>query len=273
MELDFGPAEPPSQPPSNPPPSGDSSQGEQSAPISPAPGAAPASAGPLPPHAEGGSTLPPPPPPSPAGEPPTGDSVAHTDQLPSKPAQGKGKKIFLGIGIAVILIGLGYLGYTLLLGQPSAPTETIEDLSTLPETTTLTETELPTTAPPAATPSPTGTTGAPTAGTPETVQTRDAIRKKDLATVQTYLESYFNDNRAYPISSKLAKLNDPTSPAVTALVPKYTASLPRDPKDPEFFYGYRSLEGKGYTLSARLENTADPEGKQEGSVFLYSVTK
>lgn len=247
MELDFGPAEPPSQPPNNPPPTEESEPtGTQpTSPVSPLP--------------------PPPPPPPPATE---AASVAQTQAVPVK-GKGKRRVVLLVVGLIIIVAGLVYLGLTSFGGRGGE--QLTEEVGTVPET--FPDTTLPT--PTTPTPTPTTTTpSTPTTAVPsETVQTRDAIRKKDLATIQTYLESYFTDKAAYPISAKVAKLNDPASSVVTALVPKYTAALPRDPKDPEFFYGYKSLDGKSYTMTARLENTADPEGKQEGSVFLYSVTK
>ncbi|MFY9484392.1 MAG: hypothetical protein WAP74_02095 [Patescibacteria group bacterium] len=180
-------------------------------------------------------------------------------------------------GVIIILLGLGYLGYTL-IGQQGAPTDTaslgteeVTPTTLLPEATT-TDTTTGVAPTPAATPG-TLDTLSPTTTITETVQTRDTIRKKDLATIQTYLESYFNEKGAYPTSTKVGKLNDSTSSVTTALVPKYTSALPRDPKDPTFFYGYKSVDGKTYTLSAQLENTADPEGKKEGTIYLYTVSK
>ena len=259
MELDFGPAEPPSQPPTNPPP--------DTPPQPPQP--------PGPPSPDAPQPLPPAPP-----GPVTPAAAAPTQAHPVK-SKGKGRKVLLVVGIIIVVAGLGYLGYTLLAGggqtTTPAPTEELigtEQTSTLPETLTTTP-EPTTTLTPTPTTASTGATS--TLGTTpavsETVSTRDAIRKKDLATIQTYLESYFNAKGSYPASATLAKLNDATNPVVTALVPTYTSSLPRDPKDPSFFYGYKSAGGSGYTLTAQLENTADPEGKQSGSVFLYSVTK
>ncbi|MBI3261225.1 type II secretion system protein GspG [Candidatus Berkelbacteria bacterium] len=253
MELDFGPAEPPSQPPKNLPPSeGNPGMGQSTS--SPAP-----------------STTPPPPPP-PLPNAPQGAPVAHAASVPVKP-KGK-RKVLLILGILIILLGLGYLGFTVFTKQ-GAPTDTA-DLGVQTITPTIPSTAPPsdTTATATSTPSTPSTLGATSSTTAtETVQTRDAIRKKDLATIQTYLESYFNEKGSYPTSPTVARLNDSTNSVVTALVPKYTSALPRDPKDPEYFYGYKSLNGKTYTLSARLENTADPEGKQEGTIYLYTVSK
>lgn len=256
MELDFGPAEPPSQPPKNLPPSeGNPGMGQSSS--SPAP-----------------STTPPPPP---LPNTPQAAPVAHAASVPVRP-KGKGRKVFLVLGILIILLGLGYLGFTLLAKQ-GAPIDTaslgVQTITpTLPSTAPLSDTTATTTTTSTLAPSTPSTLGAPSSTTAtETVQTRDAIRKKDLATIQTYLESHFNNKGAYPVSANVAKLNDSTNSVVTALVPKYTSALPRDPKDPAFFYGYKSVDGKTYTLSAQLENTADPEGKQEGTIYLYTVSK
>lgn len=254
MELDFGPAEPPSQPPKNLPPSE---------------GNVPAAEPPKP------SMPPPPPPVTPS---PQGAPIAPANSVPVKPKQS-GRKMLLPLGVLIIVVGLGYLAFTLLSqGGSPAPTdiptlgsETITSTTPLPDATTSTTTT--TTIPDTASTPATLETSSPATTATETVQTRDTIRKKDLATIQTYLESHFNNKGLYPISTKIAKLNDSTSPVVAALVPKYTSALPRDPKDPEYFYGYKSVDGKTYTLSARLENTTDPEGKQEGTLYLYTVSK
>jgi len=257
MELDFGPAEPPSQPPKNLPPS------EGSMPVSQ--------------PFDSAQGKPPPTPPAPPASARSAQEapVSQTASVPVKPKRN-GRKILLIAGVIIILLGLGYLGFTI-LSEQGAPTDTtsigteeVTPTTPLPDaTTSVITTTTPTIE---ATPSTIDTTTATTTAT-ETVQTRDAIRKKDLATIQTYLESYFNEKGLYPISSTIAKLNDSTNSVVTALVPKYTSALPRDQQDPEYFYGYKSPNGKTYTLSARLENTADPEGKQEGALYLYTVSK
>src|SRR3954462_7136387 len=51
---------------------------------------------------------------------------------------------------------------------------------------------------------------------------RDAQRKSDLRNIKTALESYFNDNNAYPSA---AGMN-------AALVPAFIKSIPADPKSP-----------------------------------------
>lgn len=264
MELDFGPAEPPSQPPKNLPPSegnGNVPTAEPPKPSGPpplysAPSSADATAG------KQGKPL--------ASSPSEGAPIAQASAIPVKP-KGSGRKMLLYLGVLIIVVGLGYLAFTLFSQQgtpiptdiPTLGSETITPTTPLPDATTSTTTT--TTIP--------DTTSTPATTATETVQTRDTIRKKDLATIQTYLQSYFNDKGLYPTSAKIAKLNDSTSSVTAALVPKYTSALPRDPKDPEFFYGYKSVDGAAYTLSARLENTADPEGKQEGTLYLYTVSK
>ncbi|MBI3495032.1 type II secretion system protein GspG [Candidatus Berkelbacteria bacterium] len=263
MDLDFGPTEAPSQPPKNPPPAAEGSMKPSGSQIAFTP-----SGGPV------GS----PPPATPTGSPPPA----------APPAPKKAPRpIFLLIGVLIILAGLGYLAYSLLAGRSSssgvATTPTPATPSTLDTgaSSTATVTPLTPTSGTGTTPttgtgvtSTTGTTTTGGAGTvSETMQTRDAFRKKDLATIQTYLESYLTDQGSYPVAAKTTRLNDSTATVVTALVPKYTAALPKDPKDPEYFYGYKSVDGKTYLLSARLEDTTDPEGKTEGTVFLYTVAK
>src|SRR3954470_5330673 len=52
---------------------------------------------------------------------------------------------------------------------------------------------------------------------------RDSQRKSDLRNVKTALETYFNDNNAYPNVADYAALGTP-------LTPTYIKSLPVDPK-------------------------------------------
>ncbi len=69
------------------------------------------------------------------------------------------------------------------------------------------------------------------------VETRDNMRKADLAKTAQTLEEYFKTHKEY--------------------LP--TVELPKDPHK-QLYYSYRvSEDGKSYSLFARLENSKDPE--------------
>lgn len=104
-----------------------------------------------------------------------------------------------------------------------------------------------------------------------TIEARDATRKKDLGIIKSALESYHKDNNSYPVSLSIDKTNNPNGVLAKALVPKYLSSLPVDPNDPTYWYGYTS-DGKSFTLWSLLENTSDPEGKRDGNYVKYIVT-
>lgn len=102
---------------------------------------------------------------------------------------------------------------------------------------------------------------------------RDSQRKEDLVKIQTMVEAYFVDSKSYPIVATVEKLNSSSSIFLLALVPKYGANLPADPLDPDFWYGYKSTDGKTYELSARLENTEDKDAVLVGSKYIYYLKK
>lgn len=100
---------------------------------------------------------------------------------------------------------------------------------------------------------------------------RDNKRKSDLKAVQQALEIYFNQNGKYPQS-------DPTSgvgsvecsgaasginwgSAFTCNSITYMNPLPKDPINatPYFYYYNSSAPYSTYVLSAKLENTKDPD--------------
>jgi len=89
-------------------------------------------------------------------------------------------------------------------------------------------------------------------------KTQDILRKANLRDIKLGLEFYFAENGSYPISLDPVRLNDANSPVYNDLIKYVTPSNLRDPKDPEYFYFYKS-DGKSFELSARLENLKDPE--------------
>lgn len=101
---------------------------------------------------------------------------------------------------------------------------------------------------------------------------RDAQRMSDLKTIQTALESYFNDYGCYPApggstdcltggnwdTSAAARSNDASSwSSLEAALSRYLPQLPVDPSDPNMHYTYtnvgKSSQPVGYDLIAILE--------------------
>lgn len=114
--------------------------------------------------------------------------------------------------------------------------------------------------------------GVTVAETPVTnVNQNDATRKKDLANLKTALNKYYNDKQSYPLSASLSKTSDTDSP-LKVLVPNYIEALPLDPLAPTGFYGYKSVDGKGFELTAVLEDKTDLSGITVGNLYIYKVT-
>ena len=100
----------------------------------------------------------------------------------------------------------------------------------------------------------------------------DNVRKTDIKAIQILLEKYKVDNGKYPIVSEADKTNNKDGVLNQSLVPKYAKSLPIDPLDPKYWYGYVS-DGQTYKLWCILENREDPEGKTEGDLHKYIIEK
>lgn len=93
---------------------------------------------------------------------------------------------------------------------------------------------------------------------------RDDTRKNDLKNVQSALETYFNDNNAYPA-------------ALSSLVSNYINAIPKDPKGTNYTYAPApagcTTACTSYTLSAQLENTSDPQAGAGGVYSINSVNQ
>lgn len=102
------------------------------------------------------------------------------------------------------------------------------------------------------------------------VLTGDEKRKDDLNQLSTALAKYKEANGAYPTSSNvLVSLGSTSNMLVSTLVPSYLSEFPYDNKASSgWYYAYKS-DGASFSLSARLENTSDPDGTSVGGVFLY----
>ena len=98
---------------------------------------------------------------------------------------------------------------------------------------------------------------------------RDAQRKSDLRAVKNALETYYNDNNAYP-PGNYAGLN-------TYLVTAYIPSMPADPKAGQAYTYTPTPSGcaagacTSYVLDAQLENDKDSQIKS-GTTNTYEVT-
>lgn len=104
---------------------------------------------------------------------------------------------------------------------------------------------------------------------------RDEQRKADLATLQVAVEQYKKAKKSYPKSPTFtdSKTYLASSP-LAILVPGYILGLPVDPNNPKRWYGYKSLDGKTYELTANLEDTTDPSGAfpaDGNNVYLYTL--
>lgn len=103
------------------------------------------------------------------------------------------------------------------------------------------------------------------------IYSRDKTRKSDLITIKAALEKYKQTNGSYPKASVMVKLNIKDNIVQTSLIPEFIASIPADPKAAEgWYYGYKS-DGNKFTLSARLENSADAQVTKVGDAYIHWV--
>lgn len=83
---------------------------------------------------------------------------------------------------------------------------------------------------------------------------RDAQRKSDLRNVKTALETYYNDNNAYP-TGNFGALS-------AALTPNYMKTVPTDPKNSGthvYVYTPSGSPATSYVLTVGLENSNDSQ--------------
>ncbi len=94
---------------------------------------------------------------------------------------------------------------------------------------------------------------------------RDTDRKNDLKNVQQKLETYFNDNDAYPAADDIDAA-------------KVTTADMQGPRNTTYTYtpspsGCDSDSCQSYELSATLENSDDPSADSSGNYVLKSVNQ
>lgn len=119
-----------------------------------------------------------------------------------------------------------------------------------------------------------GATPTPTSiSTPlNTPEERDAKRKADLKKIQDALLAYKVQNGNYPSTlGAVEKTRDTTSNLKTALVPDFLESLPLDPENDKYYYGYKSDNGAACELTSILEVRTDPDGESVGSYWIYKL--
>lgn len=117
-------------------------------------------------------------------------------------------------------------------------------------------------------------TGAPTP-TPtstSTPQDKDRERKSDLKKIQDALLAYKVQNGKYPSTAgAIEKTRDAISNLKSALVPKYLDTLPVDPENDKYYYGYISDDGTKCEIWSILENTSDTEGESYKGFWIYKL--
>lgn len=98
----------------------------------------------------------------------------------------------------------------------------------------------------------------------------DLERKSDIREIIIALIMYLDDNGKYPLSIDGVRLNGQNSATHKELMVYLTEESLKDPKDPEFYYIYKS-DGVFYELSARLENLEDKGCKIINNLCIYTI--
>lgn len=151
----------------------------------------------------------------------------------------KWKILLFGIGIVVLLIVFAYL-----VSRPGKENLTVNN-GDIPETPAVTDTV------PAAESDYKKMKAA--------QDVNDKLRVDSLAVIARMAAVYHLEQKAdLPVSPAYAKLNEdnPVSEFLKEALVRYgnSASVLLDPKNPDYYYAYRSADGKSIEISARLEN-------------------
>ena len=106
---------------------------------------------------------------------------------------------------------------------------------------------------------------------------RDAQRMSDILSISLMLNNYKIENGEYPLSQISAKLNGGNFIVSKIRSANEKVNLPLDPKHPTYYYGYKSLDGESFELTAQLENIDDPrcdaEIKKSSEICIYKFRK
>jgi len=100
---------------------------------------------------------------------------------------------------------------------------------------------------------------------------RDASRAQQLKGLRNAVELYYLTNNQYPVWSSGGCVNYPGSPApLSVLVPSFLNELPKDPKNSDYCYIYKSdTYGQNYRLAAYMESNTDLATKDGGTLDSY----
>ncbi|MDF1497942.1 MAG: hypothetical protein P1P85_01110 [Patescibacteria group bacterium] len=108
-----------------------------------------------------------------------------------------------------------------------------------------------------------------------TIIERDKQRVSDLRNLSSMIIKYKIENGNYPISVSASKLNESNGVVTKIKSANEESNLPLDPKHPIYYYGYTSVDGKSFELSARLENIDDPRCdskiKRDEKICIYKL--
>jgi len=108
----------------------------------------------------------------------------------------------------------------------------------------------------------------------DSVTARDLQRELDLKLIFVMVENYKMKTGSCPLSHAITKLNGENS-VVHEIKVYDNTEIPVDPKDPEYYYGYQSLDGESFELTARLENIddlrCDLEIKENSGICIYKL--
>jgi Na+-transporting methylmalonyl-CoA/oxaloacetate decarboxylase gamma subunit len=104
----------------------------------------------------------------------------------------------------------------------------------------------------------------------------DKLRAENLTRIAELAVVYHLEQKAdLPITASYAKLNEtnPVSQYLRQALSRYgqSAAILLDPKNPEFYYAYRSADGRSIELSARMENEAGRYCEYGQSPCIYKV--
>jgi len=98
---------------------------------------------------------------------------------------------------------------------------------------------------------------------------RDASRAQQIKGLSSAIELYYLTNNQYPLWSAGGCVNNPGS-LLSVLVPSFLNALPRDPKNSDYCYIYKSdTYGQNYRLAAYMESNTDLATKDGGTLNSY----